>query len=133
MRFIKKIILIGFVFIVFIVFIGCIANKKMSNNLTMTTVTMEKLSIGEKLKENNHLPIAECIALYYQLKKEQPNAYNFVMESELNDYAYELLNANLQEEAIDIFKLNVSQFPNSAETYYNLADAYSNLSYKYRE
>lgn len=130
MRFIKKITLIGFVCSVFI---GCVANKKLSNNLTMATVTMEKLSIGEKLKENNHLPIAERIALYHQLKKEQPNVYNFEMESELNAYAYELLNTNLQEEAIEIFKLNVAQFPNSANAYDSLADGYSNLSYQYRE
>lgn len=131
MRFIKEITLIGFVCSVLM---GCTANKTvtmLSNNSTV--VPTEKLSIGEKLKENNHLPIAERVALYHQLKAEQPNVYNFEVEKELNTYAYELLNGNLQEDAIEIFKLNVTQFPNSADAYSSLADGYSNLSYQYQK
>ncbi|MFK7950772.1 MAG: hypothetical protein AB8G11_24515 [Saprospiraceae bacterium] len=119
-----KICLIG---LVFVFLVSCTANKTATNHQTT-----EKLSISEKLKDNNHLPIEERIALYHQLKKKQPNTYNFE-EKELKDYAYELLNTSLQEEAIEIFKLNIEQFPNSGEAYENLSDGYNNLSYKYRE
>lgn len=131
---IKQITLIG---LVFSLFIGCSTNKtittNVSNNSSTDVKTTEKLSIGEKLTENNHLPITERIALYHQLKNEQLDKYNFEDEKELNTYAYSLLNTNFQEEAIEIFKLNIEQFPTSGDAHYNLADGYSNLSYKYRE
>ncbi len=120
-----QIILIG---LICSLLIGCTTNK------TVTAIeTTEKLSIAKKLKENNDLRIEERIALYHQLKTEQPNRYNFEEENELNTYAYELLNNNLQEEAIEIFKLNIQQFPTSPNTYNNLGDGYNNLSFKYRE
>ncbi|MDP1817532.1 MAG: hypothetical protein Q8K92_23940, partial [Leadbetterella sp.] len=34
-------------------------------------------SIVQKLKEFDHLPVEERIALYYKLKKESPDMYNF--------------------------------------------------------
>ena len=46
----------------------------------------EKRSIFQKLKENNHLTVKETIGLYYKLKKESPNEYNFENEQELNRY-----------------------------------------------
>jgi len=118
-----------FFVLILTVFIGCTTAKINSTNVE----TKKKLSISEKLKSNNDLPIDERIALYHQLKKEQVNVYNFEIESELNTYAYELLYANLPEEAIELFKLNLQQFPNSADAYSSLADGYSNLSYKYQE
>lgn len=134
MKYIKKIILISFLFSLFI---SCTANKKTNatvpNNSIEITAAAKQLSIAQKLKDNNHLSIEERITLYYQLKKEAPNRYNFEEESELNAYAYELLNQNLKTEAIEIFKLNITQFPKSGKAHYNLADAYSNLSYTYQE
>lgn len=121
----KSVYVISFLFILMV---GCTVNKTMTDK-----DSTEKLSISEKLKANNHLPIEERITLYHQLKKDAPNTYNFDEEKELNDYAYELLNGNLEEEAIEIFKLNVEQFPNSGAAHYNLADGYNYLAYTYQK
>jgi len=81
-------------------------------------------SIAQTLKENNHLPVAERIALYHRLKKEDPKGYNFKNEDELTMYGYSLLWSNKVIEAIAIFKLIVEQFPNSSNPYDSLAEAY---------
>lgn len=48
-------------------------------------------------------------------------------ESEINSWGYKLLNALKKQEALEIFKLNVFLFPESANTYDSLADAYSRV------
>nr|WP_290935166.1 hypothetical protein [Haliscomenobacter sp.] len=50
-----------------------------------------KASIVQKLKEFDHLPVEQRVALYYQLKKESPDAYTFGVEDELTMYGYGLL------------------------------------------
>ena len=84
----------------------------------------EKQSIFKKLQENNHLSIEERIALYHELKNEHPAEYNFEDEQELNRYGYSLLSEEKVKEAIEIFKLLVSEFPNSANPYDSLGEAY---------
>ena len=84
----------------------------------------EKQSIYSKLRENDQLTVRETIALYYQLKKESPNDYNFGNEQELNRYGYTLLMEGKIKSAIEIFKLLVSEFPNSANPYDSLGEAY---------
>lgn len=134
MKITTTITLIAFVFSLFI---GCTANKTAStttlNNSTAVVETGEKLSISDKLKENKHLPIHEQIALYHQLKLEQPNRYNFEEETELEGYAFELLKADLYKESVAIFELNVEQFPNSSKAYDGLARSYNSLSHEYKE
>lgn len=133
----KSINKIGFIALIFSLMIACTANKTATtstpNNSEINTQNTEKLSIRKKLTENNHQSIEQRIALYHQLKKKNSDKYNFENEEELNRYAYDLVNADLLEEAIEIFKLNVEQFPNSGFAYDNLANAYSRLSNKYRE
>ena len=46
-------------------------------------VPARKSSIVQKLKEFDHKPIKERIALYYQFKKENPQAYTFDNEDDL--------------------------------------------------
>jgi len=92
------------------------------SNTTAPGNTIE--SIAQTLKENNHLPVAERIALYHRLKKENPKGYNFKNEDELTMYGYSLLWSNKVIEAIEIFKLIVEQFPNSSNPYDSLAEAY---------
>lgn len=134
MKIITKITLIGFGFSLFI---SCTTNKTInttaSNNSTTAVETGEKLSIAEKLKENKHLPIHERIALYHQLKTEQPNRYNFKEETELDGYAFELLKDDLYKESVAIFELNVEQFPNSSKAYDGLARSYNSLAHEYKE
>lgn len=54
------------------------------------------------------------------------NNISFV-ESEINNWGYRLLNNLRKEDALEIFKLNVFLFPDHANTYDSLADAYSRL------
>lgn len=84
----------------------------------------EKKSIFKKLQENSHLEVEALITLYYNLKREQPNAYNFENEQELNRLGYDFLGKGKTKSAIEIFKLLVSEFPNAANPYDSLGEAY---------
>jgi pentatricopeptide repeat protein len=59
-------------------------------------------------------------------RTHQPGKYYFGYERELNDFGYELLREQKVPEAIEVFELNVEAFPNSANTYDSLAEAYLN-------
>lgn len=81
-------------------------------------------SISEVLRPTIMLVgIDEAIAKYHQLKSAQPEAYNFA-ESELNSLGYQLLNHGKVKEAVAISKLNAEVYPQSANVYDSLADAY---------
>jgi len=109
-------------------FTGCGVNKHSpaANNNPDAVAAKNSQPIGEKLKENNHLPVEERIALYHRLKKENPDGYNFESRDELNMYGYSLLWSNLPKEALAIFKLNVEQFPDWFEGYDSLGEGYMN-------
>lgn len=108
--------------------ISCNATKEVvqeSESLEPIEQTEEKrASLFKKLEENNHLPVQERIALYYTLKKEHFNDYNFESDRELNQYGYSLLTTGKTDEAIEIFKLLVSEFPNESNPYDSLGEAY---------
>jgi tetratricopeptide (TPR) repeat protein len=103
-------------------------NKSFSTtsvNQTQTNeVSTKKLSIVAKLKENAQLPIEERIALYHQLKEENPALYDFGNETELTLYGYSFLWENNLTDAIAIFELIISEFPNSANAYDSMGEAY---------
>ncbi len=105
-------------------FLSCATNREVVSASTVSEVQVKKLSIFEKLKENNHLVIEERIALYHSLKKDHLHEYNFENEQELNRYGYSLLSEEKIKEAIEIFKLLVSEFPDSANPYDSLGEAY---------
>jgi len=63
--------------------------------------------------ENHYKKLSERFG--YQIK---------IPEDLLNRAGYQLLNANKINEAIDIFRKNVENFPNSANVYDSLAEAY---------
>jgi len=91
---------------------------------SIDSTEVEKRSVYEKLLENKHLPVEETIALYHQLKKDAPDEYNFENEQELNRFGYDLMNDGKTKAAIEIFKLLVSEFPNAANPYDSLGEAY---------
>jgi len=64
-----------------------------------------------------------AIGKYKNLKKEQPEAYNFNKE-QLNTLAYELLGEGKTKEAIQLFELNVKEFPDYANGFDSLGDGY---------
>ncbi|MCP9746846.1 peptidase S41 [Lacihabitans sp. CS3-21] len=84
----------------------------------------KKISIVGKLKENAQLPIQERIALYHRLKADNFDLYDFGNETELTLYGYSFLWENNLIEAIAIFELIISEFPNSANAYDSMGEAY---------
>ena len=64
--------------------------------------------------------------MYQELKKNNPNGYNFSNENELNELGYELLRDNQSEAALKIFNLNVNEFPTSGNVYDSRGEAYFN-------
>jgi len=91
----------------------------------------------EKIAVQNRLPkirtvlskiiseegIAKAIIEYHKLKKEKVESYNF-NEDQLNTLAYELLGAGKIKEAIQLYELNVQEFPDYANGYDSLGDGY---------
>ena len=83
-----------------------------------------KKSIGETLfKTITQEDIAAALKQYRQLKTTHSNIYDF-QELELNILGYHLLGSKKTDEAIEIFKLNVENFPKASNTYDSLAEAY---------
>jgi tetratricopeptide (TPR) repeat protein len=109
------------------IFLSCATNHEAISASTSSTVSEaepKKASLFEKLQENNHLPIEERIAFYYELKKNHSNEYDFENDRGLNQYGYSLLMYDKVKEAIEIFKLLVSEFPNNANAYDSLGEGY---------
>jgi tetratricopeptide (TPR) repeat protein len=107
--------------------IGCRAKRPAIgdlDNVKINQVKPIKFSIVQKLKENANLTIDERIALFYELKKIDKEAYNFKDEDGLTMYGYSFLWENKLAEALAIFKLIVTEFPNSSNAYDSLAEAY---------
>jgi len=67
--------------------------------------------------------IKKAKELYYNLKDEQEDEYNF-KESQLNILGYQLLQVNMVKDAIEVFKINVAEFPDAYNTYDSLGEAY---------
>lgn len=89
-------------------------------------------SLSGGLKESINAPLTAVIVddgmtaavdTYRRLKKEEPDAWNFA-ENQLNFLGYQLLQRNLLDDAIAIFKLNVEMFPAAFNTYDSLGEAY---------
>ena len=64
-----------------------------------------------------------AVAQYRELKRTSPNDYDFD-ERALNQLGYGLLGLGRNADAIAILKLNVEEYPKSANTYDSLAEAY---------
>jgi tetratricopeptide (TPR) repeat protein len=73
--------------------------------------------------------IDAAVKQYHDLKAAQPTIYNFD-EDELNSLGYRLLNAKKFNDAIRIFQLNVEVYPQSANVYDSLGEAYMNAGNK---
>ncbi|NIS81008.1 MAG: MBL fold metallo-hydrolase [Anaerolineales bacterium] len=67
--------------------------------------------------------IEAAIEQYLELKNNQPDSYIFT-ENELNMLGYQLLWRDMNEAAIEVFKLNVQAYPQSANPYDSLGEAY---------
>jgi tetratricopeptide (TPR) repeat protein len=91
---------------------------------TMITATVEK-------------GVKKAIDIYYNLKEDYEDDYNF-KESQLNILGYQLLQVGKNKEAIEIFKLNIEQYPDSYNVYDSMGEGCmvngdSKLAIKYYE
>ena len=106
-------------------FFSCNFNKNIEPEMDEPEdKTIVKVSIAQTLQEQERLTVAERIALYHKLKKENPSGYNFENEDEMTMFGYKYLWNNQPHEALEIFKLIVEEFPNSSNPYDSLGEAY---------
>lgn len=83
-----------------------------------------KQSIAELLlKTLVDKDVASAVKQYRELKATRANEYDF-REAQLNTLGYQLLQMKKVAEAIEIFKLNVEAYPQAANTYDSLGEAY---------
>ena len=85
---------------------------------------LPKQSIAEALmKTISERDVAAAVKQYRELKATGSATYDFG-ENELNLLGYQLLGAKKMKEAIEIFKLNVEAYPQAANPYDSLGEAY---------
>jgi len=85
---------------------------------------MPKISAGEiAAKTMLETDIRTGLKKYQELKSDNQGKYSFE-EMDMNGIGYQLIALGKVKEAIEIFKLNVGAYPNSANTYDSLAEAY---------
>jgi dienelactone hydrolase len=65
----------------------------------------------------------KAVEIFHAARKANATAYVFP-EAVMNQAAYERLQAGQLKESIELFKLNVEAYPNSANAYDSLGDAY---------
>jgi glyoxylase-like metal-dependent hydrolase (beta-lactamase superfamily II) len=67
--------------------------------------------------------LAAAIKQYHELKENQPDSYDF-SENQLNMLGYHLLWREMPEAAIEVHKLNTRAYPEAANPYDSLGEAY---------
>ncbi|MCX7879005.1 MAG: tetratricopeptide repeat protein [Ignavibacteria bacterium] len=67
--------------------------------------------------------VNDAVKFYRDIKLSNKDEYKF-RESELNRLGYDLLQAGRIKDAIEVFKLNVEEYPDSYNVYDSLAEAY---------
>ena len=87
-------------------------------------LSQDKKSITSILVETSYNDIDNAIVYYHKLKKDKPETFNFNDERELNGLGYRLINDGRIEDAIKIFGLLISEFPESSNPYDSLGEAY---------
>jgi peptidylprolyl isomerase len=99
-------------------------NSTLVFDVELMSVNEPKLSVTDTMMtvlfESN---IEDAVAVYKDLKANAPDKYNF-KESQLNTLGYQLLQIGRTKDAIEIFKLNIKQFPNSFNVYDSMGEAY---------
>ncbi len=96
--------------------------EKIIDILNGKEVKMPARSLAEHLASAiNEEGIKSAVAQFKQMKEEKDA---FVLrENEMNQLGYSLMNENKLDEAVAIFKLNVDEFPKSANVYDSYGEA----------
>ena len=99
-------------------------NSTLIFDVQLINIGIPKQSINEVLMD---LVLADSIQAainkYHDLKKNNFNDYNF-KESQLNGFGYQLLQIGKTDQAIAMFKLNIESYPESANVYDSMGEAY---------
>jgi tetratricopeptide (TPR) repeat protein len=75
--------------------------------------------------------VEKAIERFHQMKEQFRKTYRFdFSEREINTLGYMLMRNDMLDEAIEIFKLNVSEHPKAWNVYDSLAEAYMNKGEK---
>jgi len=83
---------------------------------------------SEILRKNQELPLRDILA---RIRAERDAGGDIYFdEASLNDLGYELMNSSRVAKAIEVLKLNVEVFSESANAYDSLAEAYLNIGDK---
>lgn len=86
---------------------------------------MEPMSIGRYLYDIILLQnVDKAIETYRRISKSSSKNSFVFNEDELNNLGYQMIRENKLEEAIKLFKLNVEEYPESANVYDSLGEAY---------
>jgi tetratricopeptide (TPR) repeat protein len=88
-------------------------------------VGIKTTSLSELLSETFDKRGMTAMLAQYRVLKTQDSQDIYTSESELNALGYRLLQKKLLAEAIEVFKLNVEAYPQSAIVYDSLGEAYA--------
>lgn len=96
----------------------------MHNILNGQPYKMPKVSIDFELRRTHYKDIEGAIGHYHDLKGKHPTKYKFNNEWELNTLGYALMADDRIDDAIKIFKLLISEFPDRPNPWDSLGEAY---------
>ncbi len=83
-----------------------------------------KKSVYQAIRKEALLNVNKATENYYSLKENSRNDYSFENPGELNKLGYELLRLGKNSESITIFKLATKEFPENANLFDSLGEAY---------
>ena len=99
-------------------------NATLLFDVELMSVSEPKIDISEALLEEIITDSLDAmVRKYHDLKTNHPDEYNF-KEGKLNQFGYQLLQAGKTDAAITLFKLNIESYPNSANAYDSMGEAY---------
>lgn len=98
--------------------------ESLHNIMIGQSFILPKKSIYRQIRNRCHENIELGIQYYFDLKKNSLDVYSFENPNELNSLGYDLLSSKKINQSIEIFKLAISEFPDDANLYDSLAEAY---------
>lgn len=98
-------------------------NSTLIFDVELISVNEMKTPISEvMMKTISEKGIEAAINEYRDLKINSSSSYNF-KESQLNNLGYQLLQTGKMNEAIEVLKLNIESYPNSANAFDSMGEA----------
>lgn len=102
-----------------------LADKTLRHLLLNQPLEKSRQPIAIRLADYREQPPETIISFYKNAKTRHRDKYNFAeAEMAINSLGYYLLGLGEVDSAIEIFKFNTREYPNSANTYDSLGEAY---------